>query len=65
MDAVIQMASGSKYLEWDPRGNYPYKCNGHLECPKAAEETGVNRVIVTSSDSVIGYTVLSGSMIAP
>jgi nucleoside-diphosphate-sugar epimerase len=32
---------------------------------KAAEEAGVKRVIVTSSDSVAGYTVLAGSMIPP
>src|SRR5262249_27512326 len=32
---------------------------------QAAEEAGVKRVILTSSDSVIGYTVLQGAMLPP
>lgn len=65
MDAVVQIAAIPNI--WSGSGEDIIHTNvtGTWNVLKAAEEAGVKRVIVTSSDSVIGYTVLSGSMIPP
>ena len=65
MDAVIQIAAVPNIWSGTHEEIIHTNVTGTWNVLKAAEETGVKRVIVTSSDSVIGYTVLSGSMIAP
>lgn len=65
MDAVVHVAAIPNI--WSGTGDEIIHTNvtGTWNVLKAAEEAGVRRVIVTSSDSVAGYTVLSGSMIPP
>lgn len=65
MDAVVQIAAIPNI--WSGSGSEIIHTNvtGTWNVLKAAEEAGVKRVIVTSSDSVVGYTVLSGAMIPP
>ncbi len=65
VDAVIQIAAIPNI--WSGTGSDIVHTNvtGTWNVLTAAEEAGVKRVIVTSSDSVVGYTVLSGSMIPP
>ncbi|MDC1442927.1 NAD(P)-dependent oxidoreductase, partial [Rhodospirillaceae bacterium] len=65
MDAVVQIAAIPNI--WSGSGSDIIHTNvtGTWNVLKAAQEAGVKRVILTSSDSVIGYTVLSGAMIPP
>jgi len=65
MDAVVHIAAIPNI--WSGTGDEIIHTNvtGTWNVLKAAEEAGVKRVIVTSSDSVIGYTVLAGTMIPP
>jgi nucleoside-diphosphate-sugar epimerase len=65
MDAVVHIAAIPNI--WSGTGDEIIHTNvtGTWNVLKAAEEAGVKRVIVTSSDSVAGYTVLAGSMIPP
>ncbi|MBH68410.1 MAG: epimerase [Rhodospirillaceae bacterium] len=65
VDAVVQIAAIPNI--WSGSGEEIIHTNvtGTWNVLKAAEEAGVKRIIVTSSDSVIGYTVLSGAMIPP
>ena len=65
MDAVIQIAAIPNI--WSGSGSDIIHTNvtGTWNVLKAAQEAGVKRVIITSSDSVVGYTVLAGAMIAP
>ena len=65
MDAVVQIAAVPNIWSGSHEEIIHTNVTGTWNVLKAAEEAGVKRVIVTSSDSVIGYTVLSGSMIPP
>jgi nucleoside-diphosphate-sugar epimerase len=65
MDAIAHIAAIPNI--WSGTGDEIIHTNvtGTWNVLKAAEEAGVKRVIVTSSDSVSGYTVPAGSMIPP
>lgn len=64
-DAVIQIAARPN--QWAGTGSEIIETNtvGVWNVLEAAEKAGVKRVVVTSSDSVVGYTVLHGAMIPP
>lgn len=64
-DAVIHIAARPN--QWSGSGTEIMTTNvvGTWNVLKAAEEAGVRRVVVTTSDSVVGFTVLSGKMIPP
>lgn len=64
-DAVVQIAARPN--QWAGTGTQIIQTNtvGVWNVLEAAEAAGVRRVIVTSSDSVVGYTVLHGAMIPP
>lgn len=64
-NAVIHVAARPNI--WSGRGDEIIHTNvtGTWNVLAAAEEAGVKRVILTSSDSVVGYTVLSGAMVPP
>lgn len=63
--AVIHVAARPNI--WSGEGHEIIRTNvtGTWNILQAAEEEGVERVVVTSSDSVVGYTVLEGAMIPP
>ncbi|MFT5392336.1 MAG: nucleoside-diphosphate-sugar epimerase [Gammaproteobacteria bacterium] len=65
MDAITHIAAIPNI--WSGTGEEIIHTNvtGTWNVLKAAEKAGVKRVILTSSDSVSGYTVLAGSMIPP
>lgn len=65
MDAVVHIAAIPTI--WAGTGDQIIHTNvtGTWNVLKAAEEAGVKRVIITSSDSVIGFTVFAGAMIPP
>lgn len=65
MDAVVHIAAIPNI--WSGTGDEIIHTNvtGTWNVLKGAEDAGVKRVIITSSDSVAGYTVLSGAMIPP
>ncbi len=64
-DAVIHVAARPNI--WSGEGHEIIRTNvtGTWNVLQAAEDAGVKRVVVTSSDSVVGFTVLEGSMIPP
>lgn len=64
-DAVVHIAARPNI--WSGSGSEIMQTNvvGTWNVLEAAEQAGVKRVILTSSDSVVGYTVMSGSMIPP
>lgn len=64
-DAVVHVAARPNI--WSGAGHEIIRTNvtGTWNVLQAAEDAGVKRVIVTSSDSVIGYTVLEGAMLPP
>ena len=64
-DAVVHVAARPNI--WSGQGHEIIHTNvtGTWNVLQAAEEAGVKRVILTSSDSVIGYTVLQGAMLPP
>jgi nucleoside-diphosphate-sugar epimerase len=64
-DAVVHIAARPNI--WSGQGDEIVHTNvtGTWNVLQAAEEAGVKRVILTSSDSVIGYTVLQGTMLPP
>ena len=64
-DAVVHIAARPNI--WSGQGHEIMHTNvtGTWNVLQAAEEAGVKRVILTSSDSVIGFTVLQGSMLPP
>jgi nucleoside-diphosphate-sugar epimerase len=64
-DAVIHVAARPNI--WSGTGDQIIHTNvtGTWNVLQAAEEAGVKRVILTSSDSVVGYTVLSAAMVPP
>lgn len=65
IDAVVHIAARPNV--WSGSGREIVQTNavGTWNVLEAAEKAGVKRVIVTSSDSVIGYTVFEGAMIPP
>lgn len=64
-DAVVHIAARPNI--WSGSGTEIVRTNvvGTWNVLEAAERAGVRRVIVTSSDSVIGFTVFEGAMIPP
>ncbi|WP_420563934.1 NAD-dependent epimerase/dehydratase family protein [Thalassobaculum sp.] len=64
-NAVVHVAARPNI--WSGDGHEIIQTNvvGTWNVLQAAEEAGVKRVIVTSSDSVIGFTVMDGAMIPP
>jgi nucleoside-diphosphate-sugar epimerase len=64
-DAVLHIAARPNV--WSGTGSEIIHTNvtGTWNVLQAAEQAGVKRVILTSSDSVLGYTVLQGAMIPP
>ncbi len=64
-DAVVHIAARPNI--WSGSGTEIMTTNvvGTWNVLAAAEEAGVKRVILTSSDSVTGFTVLQGSMLPP
>lgn len=65
MDAVVHVAARPNI--WSGTGEQIVDVNvmGTWNVLQAAEEAGVRRVILCSSDSVVGFTVMSGCMRAP
>ena len=65
MEAVVHVAARPNI--WSGQSDEIIHTNvtGTWNVLQAAEEAGVKRVILTSSDSVIGYTVLQGAMLPP
>jgi len=64
-DAVLHIAARPNI--WSGAGHEIIHTNvtGTWNVLEAAERAGVKRVVLTSSDSVVGYTVREGSMIPP
>ncbi len=64
-DAVVHIAARPNI--WSGSGSEIVQTNavGTWNVLEAAEQAGVKRIILTSSDSVVGYTVMSGAMIPP
>ncbi len=64
-DAVIHIAARPNI--WSGTGSEIVTTNvvGTWNVLEAAERAGVRRVVLTSSDSVVGFTVLQGAMIPP
>ena len=64
-DAIIHIAARPNI--WSGSGSQIMTTNavGTWNVLEAAEQAGVKRVILTSSDSVVGFTVLQGGMIPP
>jgi nucleoside-diphosphate-sugar epimerase len=64
-DAVVHVAARPNI--WSGEGHEIIRTNvtGTWNVLQAAEDAGVKRVVITSSDSVVGYTVLEGAMIPP
>jgi nucleoside-diphosphate-sugar epimerase len=64
-DAIIQVAAIPNI--WSGSGETTMKVNvvGLYLLLAAAEEAGVKRVVICSSDSVIGFTVREGAMLPP
>ncbi len=63
--AVVHIAARPNI--WSGEGHEIIRTNvtGTWNVLQAAEDEGVKRVVVTSSDSVVGYTVVEGAMIPP
>jgi nucleoside-diphosphate-sugar epimerase len=64
-EAVVHVAARPNI--WSGTGDQIIHTNvtGTWNVLQAAEDAGVKRVIVTSSDSVVGYTVFQGAMVPP
>ena len=64
-DAVVHIAARPNI--WSGTGSEIIQTNvtGSWNVLAAAEQAGVKRVVITSSDSVVGYTVMQGKMIPP
>ena len=65
VDAVVHIAAIPNIWSGTAEAIIHTNVTGTWNVLEAAEAAGVRRVIVTSSDSVVGYTVLSGAMIPP
>jgi nucleoside-diphosphate-sugar epimerase len=64
-DAVVHVAARPNIWSGDGREIVQTNTVGTWNVLEQAERAGARRVIVTSSDSVVGYTVFEGRMIAP
>ncbi|ASP23357.1 uronate dehydrogenase (plasmid) [Antarctobacter heliothermus] len=64
-DAIVQIAAIPNI--WSGTGELTMQVNvvGLYNLLSAAEEAGVKRVVICSSDSVVGYTVGEGAMLPP
>jgi len=64
-DAIVHIAARPNI--WSGSGSQIIATNtvGTWNVLEAAEQAGVQRVILTSSDSVVGFTVMPGSMVPP
>lgn len=64
-DAVVHVAARPNI--WSGTGEEILRVNvmGTWNVPQAAEDAGVRRVVLCSSDSVMGFTVMSGCLCAP
>ena len=64
-DAIVHIAARPNI--WSGSGSEIMTTNtiGTWNVLQAAEQAGVRRVILTSSDSVVGFTVTQGSMLPP
>ncbi|MGI9476094.1 MAG: NAD-dependent epimerase/dehydratase family protein [Hyphomicrobiaceae bacterium] len=64
-DVVVHVAARPNI--WSGQGHEIIHTNvtGTWNVLQCAEEAGVKRVVITSSDSVVGYTVLEGAMLPP
>lgn len=64
-DAIVHIAALPNI--WSGSGSEIMTTNtvGTWNVLEAAEQAGVSRVILTSSDSVVGFTVMQGSMVPP
>jgi len=64
-DAIVHIAARPNI--WSGSGSQIMTTNtvGTWNVLEAAEQAGVKRVVLTSSDSVVGFTVLQGAMIPP
>lgn len=64
-DAIVHIAARPNI--WSGWGSQIIATNtvGTWNVLEAAEQAGVRRVILTSSDSVVGFTVMQGSMVPP
>jgi nucleoside-diphosphate-sugar epimerase len=65
MEAVVHVAARPNIWSGQSHEIIHTNVTGTWNVLQAAEEAGVKRVILTSSDSVIGYTVLQGAMLPP
>ncbi len=65
MDAVVHVAARPNIWSGQSHEIIHTNVTGTWNVLQAAEDAGVKRVILTSSDSVIGYTVLQGAMLPP
>lgn len=65
MDAVVHIAARPNI--WSGTGDDILRVNtmGVWTVLSAAEDAGVRRVVICSSDSVVGFTVMSGTLRAP
>lgn len=64
-DAVVHVAARPNIWSGQPDEIIKTNVTGTWNVLQAAEQAGVKRVIVTSSDSVVGFTVLEGAMVPP
>lgn len=65
VDAVVHIAAMPNIWAGPPSRIMSVNVMGTWNLLNAAEEAGVKRVVVTSSDSVVGFTVREGRMIPP
>jgi len=64
-DAVVHIAARPNIWSGSADQIIHTNVTGTWNVLQAAEDAGVRRVIVTSSDSVVGFTVLQGAMLPP
>lgn len=64
-DAVVHVAAMANIWAGPPERIMAVNVLGTWNVLAAAEAAGVRRVVLCSSDSVIGFTVLSGAMLPP
>lgn len=64
-DAIIQIAAIPNIWSGDGRRIMQVNVGGLYQLLSAAEAAGVRRVVICSSDSVVGFTVKEGRMIPP
>jgi nucleoside-diphosphate-sugar epimerase len=65
MDAVVHVAARANIWAGTPEEIVRTNLMGTWNVLHAAAEAGARRVVLCSSDSVVGYTVMSGAMLPP